>query len=34
MLNFFPMKEGISDKLSPKTIMSGETRSQLQETLA
>jgi hypothetical protein len=25
MLNFFPMKGGISDTLSPKTIMSGET---------
>jgi hypothetical protein len=25
MLNFFPMKGGISDMLSPKTIMSGET---------
>jgi hypothetical protein len=25
MLNFFPTKGGISDTLSPKTIMSGET---------
>jgi hypothetical protein len=25
MLNFFPTKRGISDTLSPKTIMSGET---------
>jgi hypothetical protein len=25
MLNFFPMKGGISNTLSPKTIMSGET---------
>jgi hypothetical protein len=25
MLNFFPAKGGISDTLSPKTIMSGET---------
>ena len=25
MLNFFPTKGGISDNLSPKTIMSGET---------
>jgi hypothetical protein len=25
MLNFFPMKGGISDILSPKTIVSGET---------
>jgi hypothetical protein len=25
MLNFFPMKGGISDTLSPKTIMSGES---------
>ena len=25
LLNFFPMKGGISDTLSPKTIMSGET---------
>jgi hypothetical protein len=25
MLNFFPIKGGISDTLSPKTIMSGET---------
>jgi hypothetical protein len=33
MLNFFPTKGGISDTLSPKTIMSGETCSWLQETL-
>jgi hypothetical protein len=25
MLNFFPMKGGISNMLSPKTIMTGET---------
>jgi hypothetical protein len=25
MLNFFPIKGGISNTLSPKTIMSGET---------
>ena len=25
LLNFFPTKGGISDTLSPKTIMSGET---------
>jgi hypothetical protein len=25
MLNFFPTKGGISNTLSPKTIMSGET---------
>jgi hypothetical protein len=26
LLNFFPTKGGVSDTLSPKTIMSGETR--------